>query len=111
MVVRYINLSTYFIIHSFIEIISAYGDGSFHVYDVETGKHLVGKDQAHEYPLSCIELYDENILALGDDEGNFSVWDIRSTDDLKRMTTKKDHTDYIADIVASKENNAILCAG
>jgi WD40 repeat protein len=70
--------------------------------------------------VNVVSLYDENILASGDDMGGMRVWDVRAVQSrkssagkiasaqIKRKADKTDHSDYISAFCSCPKKSALL---
>ena len=63
---------------------------------------------AHEAPVSCLRVVDENVLVSGDDDGTIKIWDMRQARTVHELT---EHGDFISDIQLAKDGKTILCSG
>jgi hypothetical protein len=62
--------------------------------------------------VNVVDLYDDGILASGDDSGGMRIWDIRMKEAaLKRKADKHDHSDFISAFLPFTEKSALLATG
>lgn len=86
---------------------SASKDRSILMTNVETGKFIRCFDQAHEQPVSKMNVFDENLFATGDDDGTVKVWDIREKSN-KPIFSLKEVDDYITSILTNDAKKILL---
>lgn len=77
--------------------------------DVESGKLVSFYEEAHEVPIYCLTVIDENQFATGDDDGTVKLWDRRQKSAKPTYKTKKNE-DYISDIVTNESHKYLLCS-
>ena len=90
-------------------LFSASKDKSVMLSDVESGKLVRFFDEAHDAPLYCLLVIDENLFATGDDDGCVKLWDLRQNSPGPVYKTKKNE-DYISDMVTNERKNFLLCS-
>jgi hypothetical protein len=62
--------------------------------------------------VNVVDVYDENLLASGDDTGGIRVWDVRMKEKaFQRKADKHDHSDFISAFYPFEEKSALLAAG
>ncbi|RZC40826.1 WD40 domain containing protein [Asbolus verrucosus] len=84
-------------------------DKTIMLSDVESGKLVRFFDEAHEVPIYCLLVIDENLFATGDDEGCVKLWDLRQNVPNPIYKTKKNE-DYISDLITHDSKNYLLCS-
>lgn len=85
-------------------LFSASKDKSIKIVDMNTGALSQKIIKAHESPIYCLLPIDEYLIATGDDDGNFKVWDFR------RQTTimeNKQCEEYISDMTIDEQRRII----
>lgn len=85
-------------------------DQAIMVTDVQTEKLVRFYEGAHEVPIYCVTVLDENIFATGDDDGRVKLWDLRIRDDDRQIYTIKRNEDYISDIITNEDQKYLLCS-
>ncbi|XP_044266489.1 WD repeat-containing protein 55 homolog [Tribolium madens] len=90
-------------------LFSAAKDKTVMISDVESGKLSRFYDKAHEAPIYCLLVVDENLFATGDDEGCVKLWDLRQNSPNPVYRTKKNE-DYISDLVTNEAKSLLLCS-
>lgn len=88
-------------------LFSASKDRSILMTDVETGKFRRCYEQAHEQPVSKMNVFDENLFATGDDDGTVKVWDIREKSN-NPIFSLKEVEDYITSILTNDAKKILL---
>ncbi|MBN3297367.1 WDR55 protein, partial [Amia calva] len=91
--------------HDGEKLFSISKDKSVHIMDVEKGKLVTRISKAHSYPINCMLLVDENIVATGDDNGFLKVWDLRRGTAFMEM---KQHEEYISDMTIDQSKKILL---
>ncbi|XP_055295710.1 WD repeat-containing protein 55 homolog [Sitodiplosis mosellana] len=86
---------------------SASKDRSILMTDMETGKFIRCYEQAHEQPVSQMNVFDENLFATGDDDGTVKVWDIREKGN-NPIFSLKEVDDYITSILTNDAKKMLL---
>ncbi|CAH1368515.1 unnamed protein product [Tenebrio molitor] len=84
-------------------------DKTIMLSDVESGKLVRFYDEAHEVPIYCLLVIDENLFATGDDDGCVKLWDLRQNSPNPIYRTKKNE-DYISDMVTNESKHYLLCS-
>ena len=64
--------------------------------------------KAHEAPISCLRVLDQNTLVSGDDDGTIRLWDLRQA---KSTHTLSEHEDFISDIQLAQDEKTLICSG
>lgn len=88
-------------------IFSASKDRSILLTDVETGKFKRCYEQAHEQPVSKMNVFDENLFATGDDDGTVKVWDVRDKSNSP-IFSLKEVDDYITSIITNDARKVLV---
>ncbi|CAG8569231.1 6841_t:CDS:10 [Diversispora eburnea] len=91
--------------HDGSALFSVSKDRSIQVIDLETSAILVNKSKAHEKPINCVSLLNENILATGDDEGYIKIWDTRTGNELMEYS---DHQDFISNFAFRTDTKTLI---
>uniref|UniRef100_F6UBN3 WD repeat-containing protein 55 n=1 Tax=Xenopus tropicalis TaxID=8364 RepID=F6UBN3_XENTR len=82
-------------------------DKAIHILSMEEGKLIKRIPKAHDSPLNCLLLIDENLFATGDDNGMLKVWDLRRDTSFMEM---KNHEEYISDMAIDENKKMLLTA-
>ncbi|XP_056644273.1 WD repeat-containing protein 55 homolog [Diorhabda sublineata] len=90
-------------------LLSTSKDKSVMISDAESGKLVKFYENAHEVPIYCLSVIDENIFATGDDDGTIKLWDLREKSDKQIYKTKKNE-DYISDMVTNEPKKYLVCS-
>lgn len=88
-------------------LFSASKDRSILLTDMETGKFVRCYEQAHEQPVSKMNVFDEHLFATGDDDGTVKVWDIREKGNTP-IFSLKEVDDYITSILTNDAKKVLL---
>lgn len=88
-------------------LFSASKDRSILLTDVQTGKFQRCYEQAHEQPVSQMNVFDEHLFATGDDDGTVKVWDIRDNSKAP-IFSLKEVDDYITSILTNDAKKVLL---
>lgn len=88
-------------------LFSASKDRSILLTDVETGKFKRCYEQAHEQPVSKMNVFDENLFATGDDDGTVKVWDVREKTNSP-IFSLKEVDDYITSILTNDARKVLV---
>ncbi len=80
-------------------------DKSLRVFDANTGHTTQQFLKAHDSPLYCLLVADENLIATADDEGQFKVWDLRKKHAIMEV---KENEDYISEMAIDKARRVIV---
>lgn len=88
-------------------LFSASKDRSILLTDVETGKFKRCYEQAHEQPVSKMNVFDENLFATGDDDGTVKVWDVREKASSP-IFSLKEVDDYITSILTNDARKILV---
>lgn len=88
-------------------LFSASKDRSILLTDVETGKFRRCYEQAHEQPVSKMNVFDENLFATGDDDGTVKVWDVREKGSTP-IFSLKEVDDYITSIITNDARKVLV---
>ncbi|ESO93771.1 hypothetical protein LOTGIDRAFT_182189 [Lottia gigantea] len=86
-------------------LITASKDKSIKCCDLDTGQLKNKIKAAHESPIYCLLVSDENIIATGDDDGRIKVWDLRKS---KSICEFKENDEYISDMVVDSSKRTLL---
>lgn len=86
---------------------SASKDRSILLTDVQTGKFVRCYEQAHEQPVSRMNVFDDNLFATGDDDGVVKVWDHRDKSN-EPIFSLKEVDDYITSILTNDAKKILL---
>ncbi|KAJ8676421.1 hypothetical protein QAD02_012208 [Eretmocerus hayati] len=84
-------------------------DKTIMISDVETEKLIHIFDNAHEHPVYCIALVDDNLFATGDDEGTVKLWDRRQKSNTP-IFALKEMDDFVSSMVTNDEKKFLVCA-
>ncbi|KAK9879713.1 hypothetical protein WA026_006773 [Henosepilachna vigintioctopunctata] len=90
-------------------LFSVSSDKAIMLSNVETQNLVRFYEGAHDHPISCISVLDENLFCTGDDEGSIKLWDLRINSDTQIYKAKK-HEDYISDILTNDSKTHLLCS-
>lgn len=88
-------------------LFSASKDRSILLTDVETGKFRRCYEQAHEQPVSKMNVFDEHLFATGDDDGTVKVWDVREKASSP-IFSLKEVDDYITSIMTNDARKVLV---
>lgn len=88
-------------------LFSASKDRSILLTDVETGKFRRCYEQAHEQPVSKMNVFDEHLFATGDDDGTVKVWDVREKASSP-IFSLKEVDDYITSILTNDARKVLV---
>lgn len=81
-------------------------DKSIMISDCNTGKLKQFYDNAHDNPLYCLLVMDENLLASGDDNGTVKLWDIRKNSPICSL---KEMDDYVGCMATTEVQKYLVC--
>ncbi|KAL1501668.1 hypothetical protein ABEB36_006958 [Hypothenemus hampei] len=84
-------------------------DKSIMLNDTNTQELIRFYDNAHDEPIYCLTVIDENLFATGDDDGLIKLWDLRQNGDTPIYKTRKNE-DYISDMVTNESHQFLLCS-
>ncbi|XP_067136859.1 WD repeat-containing protein 55 [Centruroides vittatus] len=79
-------------------------DKSIKIVDMNAGSLSHKIIKAHESPIYCLLPIDDYLLATGDDNGNFKVWDFRRK---TAIMENKQCEEYISDMVIDEQRRII----
>ncbi|XP_069687073.1 WD repeat-containing protein 55 homolog isoform X2 [Periplaneta americana] len=82
-------------------------DKSIVLCDVNIGRMKLFYDNAHENPLYCLLILDENRIASGDDNGVVKLWDLRKKDPIWSL---KEMDDYVSCMISTEAKKYLVCA-
>lgn len=80
-------------------------DKSLQVIDMEKGAVSQAIKKAHSASPYSLLVVDENIVATGDDDGTFKVWDLRQQ---KAIMDMKENEEFISDMVIDSTKRLLL---
>ncbi|XP_063955213.1 WD repeat-containing protein 55-like [Lytechinus pictus] len=86
-------------------IFSVSKDKSVSKLDVATASVELSLEMAHEAPIYCLAVVDENLVATGDDDGHLKVWDLRTQKAIMEM---KENEEFISSLVVGKDKKILL---
>ncbi|CAH1766115.1 20048_t:CDS:2 [Entrophospora sp. SA101] len=72
---------------------------------LESSSVIVEKSKAHDNPINCIKLLNENLLVTGDDDGIIKLWDLRSESNVMEYS---EHEDFISDLDFSSDSRTLI---
>lgn len=81
-------------------------DKSIMLSDVNTGKLKQFYENAHDTPLYCLLVMDENLLASGDDNGTVKLWDLRKNTPIWSL---KEMDEYVSCMVTTEAQKYLVC--
>ncbi|KAG5898965.1 hypothetical protein JTB14_004684 [Gonioctena quinquepunctata] len=84
-------------------------DKSIMISDVESGKLSRFYEEAHDEPIYCLTVIDENLFSTGDDDGTIKIWDMRERGNKQIYKTKKNE-DYISDMITNDSKKYLICS-
>ncbi|XP_066999095.1 WD repeat-containing protein 55 homolog isoform X2 [Anabrus simplex] len=88
-------------------LFSSSKDLSIVSYDVEKDKFKNVYENAHEHPIYCMLVMDENLIASGDDEGTVKLWDLRKKDPIFSI---KETDDFVSCMLTTEAQRYLLCS-
>lgn len=88
-------------------LFSASKDRSILLTDVQTSQFKRCFEQAHEQPVSKMNVFDEHLFATGDDDGTVKVWDVREKSNTP-IFSLKEVDDYITSILTNDARKILL---
>nr|CAD7199423.1 unnamed protein product [Timema douglasi] len=88
-------------------LFSSSKDKCIMVTDTRTGKLKRMFNDAHENPLNCLCVMDNNIFASGDDSGTVKLWDMRKKDPI---FSRKEMDDYVSKMVTTEAKRYLVCS-
>ncbi|XP_046395038.1 WD repeat-containing protein 55 homolog [Ischnura elegans] len=88
-------------------LISVSKDKSICVTDVDSGKPKRIMKKAHNEPIYCAHVVDENLLATGDDDGTVKLWDLRKESPIFSL---KEMEDYVSCIITNEAKRYLVCS-
>ncbi|KXS18853.1 WD40 repeat-like protein [Gonapodya prolifera JEL478] len=109
--------------HDGTGLYSASKDKSLLLTDVETGKVLGRKKDAHESPVNILLTLSETMIATGDDDGTVKLWDTRTfrsstsssanpaTPSSDALTVYKDNDDFISSMHYVEHKKHLIVTG
>jgi WD40 repeat protein len=86
------------------DVFTGGAERSLLAYDLGAQKVVFQKQNAHDHPLTCMEVHG-HLVATGDEEGGVKLWDLRQT---KQLFSWKENDDYISELAIVPEKNTIL---
>ncbi|XXQ37943.1 WD domain, G-beta repeat [Plasmodiophora brassicae] len=88
-------------------------DRSLGFVDMESGVVVHHEANAHNAAVNVVAAYGTNLFAAGDDEGDLSLWDVRTSWRSPALSWKQDeNADYISDMcpVVDRHHMLVTCA-
>ncbi|XP_041477354.1 WD repeat-containing protein 55-like isoform X2 [Lytechinus variegatus] len=86
-------------------VFSVSKDKSISKLDVATASVELSLEKAHEDPIYCLAVVDENLVATGDDDGHLKVWDLRTQKAIMEM---KENEEFISSLIVGKDKKILL---
>eukprot|EP00057_Strongylocentrotus_purpuratus_P003868 XP_003727551.1 PREDICTED: WD repeat-containing protein 55 isoform X3 [Strongylocentrotus purpuratus] len=86
-------------------IFSVSKDKSVRKLDIASATVELSLEKAHEVPIYCLAVIDENMVATGDDDGYLKVWDLRTQKAIMEM---KENEEFISSLVVGKDKKILL---